>query len=188
METWISNESDCRICAQHFIFNRASVRDFSGRVAQFSNRWGHLKLASPNILIAINLGFESNFNMCETMQQSNGLLIFTNRHFLKANIETYFQGLDFRTGGATLYQKLTGGMPPVPPALTEALNMLWFKPGLKVGDIISWHFLFHFLLFSFYFSSIASSMAQDYKLIEINQINQNTKMLYVNSTPIVINP
>ena len=90
-------------------------------MAQFSNRWGHLKLASPNILIAINLGFESNFNMCETMQQSNGLLIFTNRHFLKANIETYFQGLDFRTGGATLYQKSTGGMPPVPPALTEAL-------------------------------------------------------------------
>ena len=60
--------------------------------------------------------------ICETMQQSNGLLIFTNRHFLKANIETYFQGLDFRTGGATLYQKLTGGIPPVPPALTEALS------------------------------------------------------------------
>ena len=34
---------------------------------------------------------------------------------------TYAQGMDYRTGGATLCQKLTGGMPPVPPALTEAL-------------------------------------------------------------------
>ena len=37
-------------------------------------------------------------------------------------VVTLVQGLDFRTGGATLCQKLTGGMSPVPPALTEALD------------------------------------------------------------------
>ena len=46
-----------------------------------------------------------------------------------ANVQTWAKGLDFRTGGATPCQKSTGGMPPVPPALTEALGVFnKFKP------------------------------------------------------------
>ena len=45
----------------------------------------------------------------------------TRIHFWMANVQTWAKGLDFRTGGATPYQKSTGGMPPVPPGLTEGL-------------------------------------------------------------------
>ena len=41
-----------------------------------------------------------------------------------ANVKTLAKELDFRTGGATRCQKLTGGMPPVPPALTEGLRWI----------------------------------------------------------------
>ena len=42
-------------------------------------------------------------------------------HLWMANVKTLAKELDFRTGGATRCQKLTGGMPPMPPALTEGL-------------------------------------------------------------------
>ena len=38
-----------------------------------------------------------------------------------ANVKTLTKELDFRTGDATPCQKLMGGMPPVPPALTKGL-------------------------------------------------------------------
>ena len=44
-----------------------------------------------------------------------------------ANVKTFAKELDFRTGGATRYQKLTGDMPPVPPALTEGLYMSYIS-------------------------------------------------------------